>query len=167
MNQAAEADERWMLRAIELSRLCPPNPARFNVGAVIISADGDEMSFGYSRETDEHIHAEESALAKLPAYDARLCTATIYTSMEPCSERQSLRDTCTRLILAARVPRVSVAWREPAALVTDCIGVELLQADGVEVVELPQYASAVRKLNAHLLAALQDGPSSVRAFRAP
>lgn len=62
-------DVTWMERAIELSRKCPPAEGAFSVGAIIVGADGRELAHGYSRETDAHVHAEESALAKLPADD--------------------------------------------------------------------------------------------------
>ena len=61
------ADERWMRLAIELAWQCPPSPTAFSVGAVIVDADGDEISRGFSREGgDPLVHAEESALAAAP-----------------------------------------------------------------------------------------------------
>jgi diaminohydroxyphosphoribosylaminopyrimidine deaminase/5-amino-6-(5-phosphoribosylamino)uracil reductase len=139
-----------MTRAIELSRKCPPATGAFNVGAVIVGADGREISSGFSREGDPHVHAEESALAKLPPDDPRLTTATLYSTLEPCSERRSRPLPCARLVIAARVPRVVIAWREPDLFVADCQGVELLTAAGIEVVELPDLAAAARAVNAHL-----------------
>jgi diaminohydroxyphosphoribosylaminopyrimidine deaminase / 5-amino-6-(5-phosphoribosylamino)uracil reductase len=118
---------------------------------VIVGADGELLSEGYSRETDEKVHAEESALAKLPAGDPRLRTATVYSSLEPCGERASRPRTCAQLIIAAGVPRVVLAWREPDLFVTGCQGTALLTAAGVEVVELPELAAAARAVNAHLL----------------
>ncbi|MFF1493179.1 dCMP deaminase [Streptomyces sp. NPDC058304] len=114
-------------------------------------ADGEELAHGYSRETDAHVHAEESALAKLPADDPRLVGATIYSTLEPCSERRSRPFTCTQLILRSPVRRVVIAWREPSLLVADCVGVEVLGEAGVEVLELPDLADAARTVNAHLL----------------
>ncbi|MGW1769786.1 deaminase [Streptomyces sp. NPDC002073] len=146
------ADDRvWMQRAIDLSRKCPPAEGAFSVGAVIVGADGEEISHGYSRETDAHVHAEESALAKLPADDPRLAGATIYSTLEPCSERRSRPLTCTQLILRSPIRRVVIAWREPSLLVADCIGVETLREAGAEVLELPDLAEAARAVNAHLL----------------
>ncbi|NUP33064.1 MAG: dCMP deaminase [Streptomycetaceae bacterium] len=140
-----------MTRAIELSRKCPPVADRFNVGAVIVGADGREISTGYSREGDDpHVHAEESALAKLPPDDPRLPTATLYSTLEPCSERSSHPVPCASLVVAARIARVVIAWREPALLVADCQGVEQMTAAGIEVVELPDLAPAAREANAHL-----------------
>lgn len=143
-------DHMWMTRAIELSRMCPPAEGAYNVGAVIVDADGKEISSGFSRENDPHLHAEESALAKIAPDDPRLSTATLYSTLEPCSERRSHPVPCARLIIAAGIPRVVIAWREPDLFVADCQGVELLTAAGTEVAELPDLAPAARAANAHL-----------------
>ena len=86
MPQSASDDQRWMEEAIELAQLCPPKESAYSVGAVIVDEHGNEISRGYSRETDEHVHAEESALAKLADDDPRLKRATIYSTLEPCSD---------------------------------------------------------------------------------
>jgi diaminohydroxyphosphoribosylaminopyrimidine deaminase/5-amino-6-(5-phosphoribosylamino)uracil reductase len=139
-----------MKRAIELSQRCPPATGAYSVGAVIVDSDGNELAYGYSRETDAHVHAEESALAKLAAGDRRLATATIYSTLEPCSQRKSRPRTCTRLILDAGIPRVVIAWREPSLFVADCQGQELLTVAGVTVVELTDLAEQARAANSHL-----------------
>ncbi|MFI1944110.1 deaminase [Streptomyces virginiae] len=144
-------DVTWMERAIELSRNCPPAEGAFSVGAIIVSAGGEELARGYSRETDAHVHAEEAALAKLLADDPRMAGATLYSTLEPCSERKSRPLTCTQLILRSPIRRVVIAWREPSLLVADCVGVETLQADGIEILELQELASRAREANAHLL----------------
>lgn len=143
-------DHYWLQQAIDLSYSCPPSPTAFSVGAIIISGEGDVLATGYSRETSPHDHAEEVALTKLPPDDPRLHSAIIYTSLEPCSKRASRPRTCTELILAAGIPRVVLAWREPAIFV-DCEGAELLAAAGVDVVELSPLAEEVKEINAHLL----------------
>ncbi|TCO32883.1 diaminohydroxyphosphoribosylaminopyrimidine deaminase [Kribbella steppae] len=143
-------DRHWLQQAIDLSRSCPPTTTAFSVGAIIVSSDREVLSTGYSRETDPHDHAEEIALTKIPANDPRLPHATFYTSLEPCSKRASRPQTCTQLILAAAIPRVVLAWREPTIFV-DCEGVELLEAAGVAVVELPDLAQEVKEINANLL----------------
>ncbi|MFJ5923213.1 deaminase [Kitasatospora sp. NPDC092948] len=144
-------DHEWLRRAIELSRRCPPSRTAFSVGAVIVSADGEVLSEGFSREVDAVNHAEEAALGKLPAGDPRLRTATVYSTLEPCGQRASRPHPCAELIVAAGVPRVVVAWLEPALFVEDCRGVALLTAAGIEVVELPELAPEARAVNAHLL----------------
>lgn len=143
-------DRYWLEQAIDLSRSCPPSET-FCVGAIILDKSGEILSTGYSRETDPHDHAEEIAIKKIPASDPRLAGSTIYSSLEPCSKRASLPRTCTELIIAAGIPRVVLAWREPNLFV-DCEGVELLTAAGLEVIEYPDLADAVRQVNAHLLA---------------
>jgi diaminohydroxyphosphoribosylaminopyrimidine deaminase/5-amino-6-(5-phosphoribosylamino)uracil reductase len=146
----AEDDEHWMRRAVELAHRCPPAAGAYSVGAVIVAGDGAELAVGYSRETDTGVHAEEAALAKLPVGDPRLRQATLYSTLEPCSTRASRPRPCARLILDAGIPRVVIAWREPDLFVSDCEGVELLVAGGVEVVELPGLAEAAREPNRHL-----------------
>jgi pyrimidine deaminase RibD-like protein len=142
-----------MNRAIELAKKCPQVGGAFSVGAVIVGQDGAEISHGYSRETDPKVHAEESALDKLDldAGDPRLAHATIYSTLEPCSERATkTRLPCTDRILRAGIPQVVIAWREPSKFVDDCIGVEKLQQEGVQVVELVDLADAAMAVNRHL-----------------
>jgi diaminohydroxyphosphoribosylaminopyrimidine deaminase/5-amino-6-(5-phosphoribosylamino)uracil reductase len=146
----ADADRRWLLEAIELSRQCPPTDTGYCVGAIIVSAEGAKLAEGYSRESDQHVHAEESALAKLAGTPASLADATIYSSLEPCSIRKSRPRTCTRLILDAGIRRVVFALREPP-LFTDCNGVELLREGGVEIIEISELGPLVRDVNAQVL----------------
>ena len=54
--------------AVELAWLSPPSQTAYSVGAVIVGADGTEVSRGYSREGgDPIVHAEESALGPVPS----------------------------------------------------------------------------------------------------
>jgi pyrimidine deaminase RibD-like protein len=144
-------DDRVLLaRAVALARRCPPSETAFSVGALVVDAGGIVLAEGWSRRRDPHDHAEECALADLgPGWRAAPGT-TVYSSLEPCSARASRPLTCTDLILAAGVGRVVFAWREPGLFV-DGRGAELLRAGGVEVVELPELATAARRPNAHLL----------------
>lgn len=144
-------DLRWMRYAIELAHRCPPRATAFAVGAVIVDARGREVAHGWSRETDETVHAEESALAKVAPGDPRLAGATLYSTLEPCGQRASRPRTCAELIIAAGVPRVVLAWREPDLFVTGARGVRVLRAAGVQVVELPELADAAREPNVDVL----------------
>lgn len=147
---SADDDRRWMSIAVEQAYLCPPSESAYSVGAVIVDENGNEISRGHSREGDLRVHAEESALGKLPDGDPRLKTATIYSTLEPCSQRKSRPRTCTQLILAAGIPRVVIAWLEPSLFVADCQGKELLQQAGVSVTEMPEMAEAAKEPNRHL-----------------
>jgi 5-amino-6-(5-phosphoribosylamino)uracil reductase len=146
------ADGRFLRLAIELSRQAPPSPTAFSVGAVIVAADGDVMATGYSREQEPNDHAEEVALRKVGRDDPRLASATIYSSLVPCGARASRPVTCVRHIIAAGIPRVVFAWREPP-IFTRGEGAGQLREAGVEVVELPELAEAAREVNAPLLSA--------------
>ncbi|MFD4352894.1 deaminase [Nocardia sp. NPDC058518] len=145
-----DIDHRFMHRAIELARNCPPSETAYSVGAVIV-ADGVEIATGFSRETDANVHAEEAALNKLDPDDPRLTGATIYSTLEPCSTRATAtRLPCTDRILAAGIPTVVIAWREPSLFVAACEGVDKLRTHGVRVVELTDLAAAAMSMNSHL-----------------
>jgi diaminohydroxyphosphoribosylaminopyrimidine deaminase/5-amino-6-(5-phosphoribosylamino)uracil reductase len=144
------ADRRLLWAAIELSRLCPPTTMAYAVGAIIVDADGRELSRGYSRDGGPLLHAEESALAKLAGADHDLSGATVYTSMEPCTIRRSSSLTCTDLIIAAGVGRVVLALPEPPVFVT-CAGIAMLQAAGVAVVTIPELGAEVVAINAAVI----------------
>ena len=152
----AASDARLLRLAVELSRSCPPVMGAFSVGALVTDASGAVISTGYSREAlsglgdPDKNHAEEVALAKLDPADSRLKSACMYTSLEPCSPRSSRPLSCTDHILAARIPRVVLALREPALLAL-CDGADRLRAAGVEVVELLELGEQVKAINAHLL----------------
>ncbi len=147
-------DQRFLRWAVELSRLCPPSASAFSVGAVIVGEDGEVLATGFSREQEDHDHAEEVALRKLApgqlGPDPRLRHATLYSSLVPCGARASRPVTCVQHILAAGVPRVVFAWREPR-LFTDGEGAEQLRAAGVAVTEVPGLADRARAINAHLV----------------
>lgn len=151
MTDTKHQHQHWMRRAIELARECPTAEGAYSVGAVIVDDQGAELATGYSRETDPKVHAEEAALAKLDANDPRLRTATIYSTLEPCSERATkTRIPCTDLILQAGIRTVVIAWREPSLFVDDCVGVEKLREHGLAVVELPELADEAMSMNRHL-----------------
>jgi 5-amino-6-(5-phosphoribosylamino)uracil reductase len=152
-------DHRFLRWAVELSRLCPPSASAFSVGAVIVGEDGEVLASGFSREQEDHDHAEEVALRKLApgklGPDPRLRHATIYSSLVPCGVRASRPLTCVQHIVAAGIPRVVFAWREPALFTAgetppNSAG-EQLRAAGVAVTEVPELADRAKAVNAHLI----------------
>jgi riboflavin-specific deaminase-like protein len=144
-------DHRFLSWAVELSRLSPPSESAFSVGAVIVGEDGQVLSTGFSREQEDHDHAEEVALRKLGFHDPRLRRATIYSSLVPCGARASRPVTCVQHIIAAGIPRVIFAWREPP-IFTAGDGADQLRAAGIDVLELPDLAPRACAVNAHLTA---------------
>jgi 5-amino-6-(5-phosphoribosylamino)uracil reductase len=148
--QASAADRRWLLRAVEESRRCPPASSAFSVGAFIVGAGGELLATGYSREGGPHDHAEEVALAKLGPANPRLAGATLYSSLEPCRYRRSRPRPCAELIAEAGLRRVVIAWLEPP-LFAPGGGAGLLREAGVTVVEVPELAARARAINAAVL----------------
>ncbi len=144
-----DGDRHWLAVAVELSRACPPSETAFSVGAVLVGPGGAVISTGYSREGDPKNHAEESALAKATEAGADTAGATMYSSLEPCLTRVSRPVSCARLIAAAGIRRVVIAWREPPVFQPGG-GAEWLQRHGVTVVEYPELAAAAREVNDHL-----------------
>lgn len=169
-----EADRRWLLEAIRLSRRCPPSQTAYSVGAVLVAADGRVLSTGYSRENAAGDHAEEVALAKISVPTAshaegaarELAAATLYSSLEPCAIRASRPVPCADLIIARGVGRVVIAWIEPPLLAPGG-GAGRLRAAGVAVIEVPELAAAAREVNAHLLVQEGDDPPPSSQQRLP
>jgi diaminohydroxyphosphoribosylaminopyrimidine deaminase / 5-amino-6-(5-phosphoribosylamino)uracil reductase len=143
-------DRDWLAAAIAHSGSCTPVPSAYCVGAIVVAADGTELARGYSRETEPTAHAEEVAFSRIAKDDPRLAGATVYSSLEPCGVRASRPVPCARLIAATPVTRVVYALREPPVLAPGG-GTEILNAAGIEVVELSDLAKEVRAMNANLL----------------
>lgn len=144
---AGPDDSIWLLKAVELSERCPKSVDSFAVGAILVSADGDELSTGFSLEMGPGTHAEESAITKA----ARpLAGTTLYSSLEPCSVRKSGKRPCVSRIAAAGIVRVVYALAEPPLFV-ECNGDQLLRGLGIVVVHLPQFGALVERVNRHLL----------------
>ncbi len=142
------ADRRWLAVAIDLSRQAPASAAAFSVGSLLVAASGEVIATGYSREVDPADHAEEVTLRR--AAGAELGAATLYSSLEPCLRRASRPDSCAKLISAAGVRRVVIAWREPPLFVAGG-GAAWLATRGVKVIALPELAAAAKAVNDHLL----------------
>jgi pyrimidine deaminase RibD-like protein len=152
-----DADRHWLSIAVELSRRCTPSTTAFSVGAVLVGADGDPLTRGYSRELDPGDHAEEVALAKIglprsvhPTASTGLAGATLYSSLEPCAARASRPTPCADLIIASGIGRVVIAWEEPPIFVPGG-GALRLRGAGIVVTTMPELAAPARAVNAHLL----------------
>ena len=146
-----DADRHWLAAAIDLSGRCRPSQSAFSVGAVVVAPSGQVIATGYSRETDPKDHAEEVALRRATGAGLTdLAAATLYSSLEPCLRRASLRESCAGLIASAGLRRVVIAWREPPVFVPGG-GAEWLAARGITVIELPELAAEARAVNQHLL----------------
>jgi tRNA(adenine34) deaminase len=107
----ADADERWMARALEEARAAA-SAGEVPVGAVIVR-EGEELVATQNRmirDRDATSHAELLALraASQLLGDQRLAGCTLYVTLEPCSM-------CAGAIVLARPDRVVFgAWDDKA-----------------------------------------------------
>jgi len=125
----AEADERFMRRALTLARRglgrTSPNPA---VGAVIVKG-GEVLATGYHRAAGKP-HAEIEALVRAGRRAER---ATMYVTLEPCNH-YGRTPPCTEAIIKSGINRVVVGMRDPNPNVAGG-GCERLKGAGIEVRE--------------------------------
>jgi pyrimidine deaminase RibD-like protein len=136
-----------MRQALSEARKCTHVPTAFCVGCVIVvypDERGIVLSTGYSRELAGNTHAEANALQKarmlqtLPGISETstlstlLHTASVYTTLEPCSVRTSGLAPCANALVDAGVKEVIIGVQEPDDFVT-CEGVKVLRDGGVEV----------------------------------
>ncbi|MBR4519737.1 MAG: tRNA adenosine(34) deaminase TadA [Victivallales bacterium] len=116
MTESQQAiDEHWMRRALELARDAARR-GEVPVGAVVVSADGDEVSAaGNAVETlkDATAHAEVLALraAAQAIGDWRLDACTLYVTKEPCAMCAGAAVNCRvgALVFGVSDPRMGAA----------------------------------------------------------
>ena len=73
------------------------------VGVVIVK-DGQVLATGFRGESGKGDHGEYCALKKVNEVNVQ--GATVYTTLEPCSERNAPKKSCTERLIAAKVARV-------------------------------------------------------------
>lgn len=116
-----------MARAIELARTrlghTAPNPS---VGCIIVSA-GEAVAEAATGDGGRP-HAEEAALMLA---GSRARGATVYVTLEPCSQRSSGGKSCANRLVDAGVSRVVFGCADPNPHARD--GVVILSDAGVDV----------------------------------
>ncbi|HUX02299.1 MAG TPA: bifunctional diaminohydroxyphosphoribosylaminopyrimidine deaminase/5-amino-6-(5-phosphoribosylamino)uracil reductase RibD, partial [Phycisphaerae bacterium] len=137
----ADADTRWMRRALRLARRgqgrTSPNPM---VGAVIVKS-GQLIGEGHHKQVGGP-HAEIRALRDA---GEKARGATMYVSLEPCSHH-GRTPPCTDALIQAGLARVIAAVEDPNPQVSGN-GIRKLQEAGIEV-QVGLLADAARRLNA-------------------
>jgi pyrimidine deaminase RibD-like protein len=121
-----------------------PNPL---VGCVVVTRDG-RVEVGYRGEVHPTDHAEFTVLEKkLLGVDVR--GATVFTTLEPCTDRSPDKTPCADRLVEAGVARVVIGYMDPDdrgrgyhKLVESGIAVQLFDDD---------IANEVRSLNFHFI----------------
>jgi pyrimidine deaminase RibD-like protein len=93
------------LAIAEAQKSKPENDGELHphVGAVVVK-DSKILATGYRGESGEGNHGEYCALKKLNAADVQ--GATVYTTLEPCTERKPPKKPCTERLIESKVTRV-------------------------------------------------------------
>lgn len=141
-------DRRLLAEAIGLSRRCTPCASCYRVGAVVVTASGAQFT-GYTHETSTTHHAEQEAIAKALQCGAELRSATMYSSMEPCSQRRSEPESCSELLIQHGFARAVFALYEPDCFV-HCQGALRMREAGIEVQAYTDMGEEVLSINNHL-----------------
>jgi diaminohydroxyphosphoribosylaminopyrimidine deaminase/5-amino-6-(5-phosphoribosylamino)uracil reductase len=122
----SDIEDAAMRRALELA-LNGPVGVNPQVGAVILSAQGDVLAEGWHRGASTP-HAEVDALSQLAPGAAEGATAVV--TLEPCNHTGHTGP-CSEALIAAGIARVVFAVDDPG--VASSGGAERLRAAGVEV----------------------------------
>lgn len=120
------------------------------VGVVIVK-DNKILATGHRGESGKGDHGEYCALKKLPPADVQ--GATVYTTLEPCSERKPPKKSCTDRLIEGKVARVVYGMGDKHESV---YGHASLQEAGIEVAVFPS------DLMEELLALNKDWADSLR-----
>lgn len=151
MTEKAEADRRYMRRALALARRgrgrVAPNPM---VGALLVR-DREVVGEGWHAEFGGP-HAE---VAALEAAGVRADGATLYVTLEPCAHTGKTPP-CAPAVARAGVRRVVVGCRDPDPAARG--GSELLRGAGIEVAEGVEGRACAELLAGYLWSRAGRGP---------
>jgi len=142
-----------MARAFALARSvlsCAPNP---RVGCVLVRG-GRVVAEGFHAGAGQ-AHAEAAALAADPEGGAG---ATAFVTLEPCSH-EGRTGPCTGALIEAGVGQVVIAALDPNPRVS---GVAALEAAGIEVFVLPDFAAEAAELNPGFIKRVSAGRPFLR-----
>ncbi len=132
----SDNDVRWMRRAIDLARRSEaesrtddrPPPS---VGAVAVR-DGALIAEAFRGQNNPGEHAEFGIITQLGERSGALTGATIYTTLEPCTERSEGKTPCATRLVDEGVARVFIGAYDPNPRVQR-LGWSRLRNAGIEL----------------------------------
>lgn len=158
-----ERDVEFMRAAIEASRKSRIDPSGSvpRVGAVAV-VDNKIQGAAYREEIEPGQHAEFILLEKhLPEVD--LVGATVYTTLEPCTERGKTRDgvekiPCVQRLIKRKVGRVVIGMLDPNPIVRG-LGFRMLRDANIAAEVFPhELMSQVEAINQDFIRAMEANP---------
>jgi pyrimidine deaminase RibD-like protein/NTP pyrophosphatase (non-canonical NTP hydrolase) len=146
-------DERgFMLKAIDEARNSMPEDERPHpmVGVVVVK-DNAEIAIAHRGEAPGD-HGEFTALEKKLS-DETIAGATVYVTLEPCSERNPPKLPCAKRLVERRVRRVVIGMLDPNPKIQG-YGLTILDEAGIETALFPKdLADQVKELNREFIRA--------------
>lgn len=132
--------------AIAQARLSINEPGRESpwVGAVVVGTDGVLIDKAYRGELGLGEHAEYTLLEK-KLKTATLAGSTLYTTLEPCTERNDPKRPCVHRVIERKFKRVFIGTLDPNRAVL-----------GVGVLELRDAGIAVEFFDDDLMSELEE-----------